>query len=149
VADGGPDARGRLGRAVSHHDLCFGCGQANLFGLQLEAEARDEGVEGRFFVKQDHQGPPGYAHGGVMEAMALLLWAQGTLALTARLELDLVAPAPVGAFVHVTVRRESEEGRRIVVAAEATGEDGRQLAVARGTFVPTRAGAGPAASSAG
>ena len=41
------------GERLSHHDLCFGCGQANLFGLQLELERTDEGVAGRFFVKQD------------------------------------------------------------------------------------------------
>ena len=69
---------------VFHHDLCFGCGQANLFGLQLELEpGAAGGVEGRFFVKQDHQGPPGFAHGGVLtaaldEAMALVLHGQGT-----------------------------------------------------------------------
>jgi acyl-coenzyme A thioesterase PaaI-like protein len=56
-------------RRIVHHELCFGCGQANLFGLQLELEpATGGGVEGRFFVKQDHQGPPGYAHGGVLAA---------------------------------------------------------------------------------
>jgi acyl-coenzyme A thioesterase PaaI-like protein len=124
-----------------HHDLCFGCGQANLFGLQLELEpAGDRGVEGRFFVKQDHQGPPGYAHGGVMaaaldETMALLLFARGTFAVTARLETDLLAPAPVGAFVRVSARLEGEAGRTLTVAAEAAGEDGRRLATASGTFV--------------
>ena len=28
---------------IRHHDLCFGCGPANLFGLQLELERRAEG----------------------------------------------------------------------------------------------------------
>ena len=62
---------------VRHHDLCFGCGQANLFGIQLELEpVGDGGVAGRFFLKQDHQGPPGVGHGGIVataldEAMAL------------------------------------------------------------------------------
>jgi acyl-coenzyme A thioesterase PaaI-like protein len=129
---------------IIHHDLCFGCGQANLFGLQLELEpAADGGVEGRFFVKQDHQGPPGYAHGGVIaaaldEAMALLLFGKGTFALTGRLEIDLVAPAPVGAFVHVRARLEEEGERTLVLAAEAVGEDGARLAAARGMFVRVR-----------
>jgi acyl-coenzyme A thioesterase PaaI-like protein len=127
-----------------HHDLCFGCGQANLFGLQLELEpAADGGVEGRFFVKQDHQGPPGYAHGGVIaaaldEAMALLLFGTGTFALTGRLEIDLLAPAPVGAFVQLSARLEDEGERTLSLAAEAAGEDGARLAVARGTFVRVR-----------
>jgi len=127
---------------LSHHDLCFGCGQANLFGLQLELERRPGGgVAGRFFVKQDHQGPPGYAHGGVIasaldEAMALLLHDQGTLALTGRLEVDLKAPAPVGSFVEVEADVEAVEGRRVHVAARASGEHG-PVATARGTFVRT------------
>jgi acyl-coenzyme A thioesterase PaaI-like protein len=129
---------------IVHHDLCFGCGQANLFGLQLELEpAADGGVEGRFFVKQDHQGPPGYAHGGVIaaaldEAMALLLFGTGTFALTGRLEIDLLAPAPVGAFVQLSARLEEEGVRTLSLAAEAAGEDGARLAVARGTFVRVR-----------
>jgi acyl-coenzyme A thioesterase PaaI-like protein len=128
-------------RRIVHHDLCFGCGQANLFGLQLELErSEDGGVEGRFFVKQDHQGPPGYAHGGVIaaaldEAMALLVFERGTFAMTGRLEIDLVAPAPVGTFVRVRARLEEEGERRLGLAAEAAGEDGRRLAAASGTFV--------------
>jgi acyl-coenzyme A thioesterase PaaI-like protein len=129
-----PDSR------ITHHDLCFGCGQANLFGLQLELEPSADGVKGRFFVKQDHQGPPGYAHGGVIaaaldEAMALLLFERGTFALTGRLEIDLVAPAPVGTFVGVSARLEEEGERTLRLAAEAAGEDGRRLAAASGMFV--------------
>jgi acyl-coenzyme A thioesterase PaaI-like protein len=78
-----------------HHDGCFGCGQANLFGLQLESN--------RFFVKQDHQGPPGQAHGGILAAAL-----QEAIELAAgdrveRIEVDLVAPAPVGTFVEIEV----------------------------------------------
>jgi uncharacterized protein (TIGR00369 family) len=126
---------------LRHHDLCFGCGQANLFGLQLELHpSGDGGVEGRFFVKQDHQGPPGFAHGGVIaaaldEAMALLVFERGTIAVTGRLEVELVAPAPVGTFVQLTARLAEEGERTLVLAAEATGEGGGRLAAARGTFV--------------
>jgi acyl-coenzyme A thioesterase PaaI-like protein len=131
-------------RRIFHHDLCFGCGQANLFGLQLELEpAEGGGVEGRFFVKQDHQGPPGHAHGGVIaaaldEAMALLLSSRGTFALTGRLEIDLLAPAPVGAFVRVSARLEEEGARTLTLVAEAAGEDGERLAAGSGTFVRVR-----------
>ena len=131
---------------ISHHDLCFGCGQANLFGLQLELEQRAEGgVAGRFFVKQDHQGPPGFAHGGIIaaaldEAMSLLLHGQHTFAVTGRLEVDLRAPAPIGSFVRIEADVERVEGRRVHVAARALGEDGSELAGARGVFVESSAG---------
>jgi uncharacterized protein (TIGR00369 family) len=125
---------------LRHHDLCFGCGQANLFGLQLElSECGDGSVEGRFFVKQDHQGPPGYAHGGVIaaaldEAMALLLHSQGVHAVTARLEVDLRAPAPVGSYVALTAAMTESSERRVALEACAEGDDGT-LGTARGTFV--------------
>jgi acyl-coenzyme A thioesterase PaaI-like protein len=110
---------------LRHHELCFGCGQANLFGLQLELQRRpDGGVEGRFFVKQDHQGPPGMAHAGVLAAAleeAIALAAGGW---TTDLELTLLAPAPVGAFVSVTAR---QEGPRRFTAL-ASGEGGEPLA---------------------
>jgi uncharacterized protein (TIGR00369 family) len=141
-----PGASARLGRArsdpIRHHELCFGCGQANLFGLQLELSAAPEGgVEGRFFVKQDHQGPPGFAHGGVLaaaldEAMALLLHDQGTLAVTGRLEVDLLAPAPVGAFVRVKAEVGERNGRTLRLRASAYSEESdRPCATAHGTFV--------------
>jgi acyl-coenzyme A thioesterase PaaI-like protein len=77
---------------LSHHDLCFGCGQANLFGLQME--------NGRFFVKQDHQGPDGTLHPGLLataliEAMSL---AGGT---TSSAQVELRQPVPVGEFVEI------------------------------------------------
>jgi len=77
---------------MSHHDLCFGCGQANLFGLQLEG--------GRFFVKQDHQGPDGAAHPGIVVTALLeaMMLAGGEVS---GARVDLKAPAPVGEFVEI------------------------------------------------
>jgi acyl-coenzyme A thioesterase PaaI-like protein len=92
-------------------------------------------------VKQDHQGPPGFAHGGVIaaaldEAMSLAIHAQGALALTTRVELDLRAPVPVGAFAEVEARFEQAEQGRIELSAVLRGPDGgREYAEARGVFV--------------
>jgi hypothetical protein len=72
---------------ITHHDGCFGCGQANLFGLQLEG--------GRFFVKQDHQGERGFAHPGVIATALLEVLPAG------RVEVEFLAPVPVGVFVDV------------------------------------------------
>ena len=125
---------------LAHHDLCFGCGLANLFGLQLEVEAADDGVSGRFFVKQDHQGPPGFAHGGVIataldEAMALLVHGEGVHAVTRRLEIELLGPVPVGSFAAVRAWIELRDEQQLALRAELHGEDpGRPLARASGTF---------------
>jgi hypothetical protein len=90
-----------------HHDGCFGCGQANLFGLQLEAN--------RFFVKQDHQGRPGEAHGGILAAALQEALELETGRRVERLEVELVAPAPVGTFVQIEV-----EGDRAVARVEGS-----------------------------
>jgi len=127
--------------ALSHHELCFGCGSANLFGLQLELERDGGGVTGRFFVKQDLQGPPGVAHGGVMaaaldEAMSLAVHAEGARAWTRRLTLELLRPAPVGAFVRLEARIDGSEERELTASAVALSpDDGTRFAEARGTFV--------------
>ena len=125
--------------AITHHEHCFGCGVANLFGLQMEVEPAEEGegVSGRFFVKQDHQGPPGRVHGGVLgcaldEAMALCLLNEGDGIRPERLEVDYLAPAPVGTFVRVDARVERREGRRLEVSGEARGVGGERLLMAEG-----------------
>jgi hypothetical protein len=86
-----------------HHELCFGCGRQNLFGLLAELEADGGGrVTGRCFIKQDHQGPePGVAHPGLvatalLEAMSLAAGRQ-----VDRLQLEFEAGAPVGAFLEL------------------------------------------------
>ena len=129
---------------ITHHELCFGCGIANLFGLQLELEqAGDDRVAGRFFVKQDHQGPPGFAHGGVIasaldEAMALLVHAEGTHALTRRLEVDLLGPVPIGTFASLAAWVESREAERLALRAELRGADGEERPLARAAGIFTR-----------
>lgn len=107
--------------AVGHHDLCWGCGQLNPFGLHLDLTPAGDGVEGRFFVKQDLQGPDGLLHDGVLAgALHEALLAAGPVA---AVELSFAERAPVGTFVRV------EAG-----AAEALArreEDGAVLARAR------------------
>jgi hypothetical protein len=85
---------------IAHHDVCFGCGQANLFGLQLELEETDGGVRGRFFVKQDHQGPDGAAHPGIVVTALVeaMLQAGGDVR---AVRVELRGPAPVGEFVEI------------------------------------------------
>jgi acyl-coenzyme A thioesterase PaaI-like protein len=108
---------------LAHHELCFGCGAANVFGLHLELERTGEGgLSGRFFVKQDHQGPDGSAHAGVLaaaltEALSLAAGSPPT-----SIGVDVLGTARVGTFVRVET---DAEGSRAV----ASGDDG-EVAVA-------------------
>jgi acyl-coenzyme A thioesterase PaaI-like protein len=119
--------------ALVHHELCFGCGRTNLFGLLMEAEPAASGtITARCFIKQDHQGPePGCAHDGIVaaalaEAMAL---AAGPTARAQRLEVQFHDRAPVGTFLHIEASVIPERE----ASAEARSE-GRRVASARGTF---------------
>jgi acyl-coenzyme A thioesterase PaaI-like protein len=93
---------------TSHHELCFGCGLANLFGLQMELERDGDRVTGRFFAKQDHQGADGTVHRGVLftaleDAMQL---AGGHAS-----EVEFVAAVPIGTFVSVSATASKAELR--------------------------------------
>jgi acyl-coenzyme A thioesterase PaaI-like protein len=125
---------------LHHHELCFGCGRVNLFGLLLEVQpAGREAVAGRCFFKQDHQGADrGVAHEGVLtaalsEAMAL---ACGLDARAESLTVELSEPggaAPIGSFVRIEARVERRDGAVAQASATATA-DQRTVARARGSF---------------
>lgn len=126
--------------SLVHHDLCFGCGRSNLFGLQIELEPVSEGVSGRFFLKQDHQGPHGTAHGGVIaaaldEAMSLAAATEGVEAATARLNVALHAPGRIGTFVGIQARIDRRVENRLETRAFATDDDGNRIASATAVFV--------------
>jgi acyl-coenzyme A thioesterase PaaI-like protein len=123
---------------LHHHDLCFGCGRVNLFGLLLEVERTGpDSVAGRCFFKQDHQGPDrGRVHDGVLtaalaEAMAL---ACGEDARATSLQVELTAPVPVGTFVELQANVE-HRGDAVLNASATATADQRIMAHARGRFL--------------
>ena len=119
-----------------HHELCFGCGRGNLFGLLLDARRAEDGgaLAARCFIKQDHQGPDrGRAHPGVIaaaltEAMALVA---GPDARLSTFEVTIVGAAPVGAFLDITARLDPLPARAIGTATC----DGAPVATAHGTYL--------------
>jgi acyl-coenzyme A thioesterase PaaI-like protein len=123
--------------ALVHHELCFGCGRTNLFGLLLEVDETEPGsVAGRCFIKQDHQGADrGNAHDGLVgaalaEAMAL---ACGLDARAVAFEVELSEPAPVGVFLEIEASVERRDGQLAYASARASA-DRRMVAQARGRF---------------
>jgi acyl-coenzyme A thioesterase PaaI-like protein len=120
-----------------HHELCFGCGQTNLFGLLMDVRPVGERhVRARGFIKQDHQGAdPGSCHEGIIlaaltDAMAL---ACGPGVRPARVELELHAHVPVGAFLDVEARGAPNADETLEASATAAVED-RPAATARALF---------------
>jgi acyl-coenzyme A thioesterase PaaI-like protein len=127
---------------LGHHELCFGCGVTNLFGLLLEAERQPDGsVAGRCFIKQDHQGSVrGLAHDGIVaaaleEVMALTC---GSGARAHAVTVGFVGAAPVGVFLHVQAAVIERAAGELTLTASASA-DGQVVAKARGTYSDTRA----------
>ncbi len=121
-----------------HHELCFGCGRTNLFGLLMEVErSGPDAVAGRCFIKQDHQGADrGSAHQGVVaaalgEAMA---FATGPQARARAFTVEFLDRAPVGAFLSLAAQVEERAELETLVSASASAER-RLVATARGTYV--------------
>jgi acyl-coenzyme A thioesterase PaaI-like protein len=124
-----------------HHELCFGCGRTNLFGLLSELERTGEGVvTGRCFIKQDHQGPQrGVAHEGVVAAALseAMSFACGERMRATAIELRLEGPVPVGAFLEVEAQALDLPGGPFQASATAMVDD-EPVASARGTYEGVR-----------
>ena len=80
---------------------CYGCGDDNPVGLGLSFKAEDPGISSAFLPRPEHQGAPGFLHGGVAataldETMAALGFViDGTHCVTATLELRYRKPVPL------------------------------------------------------
>ncbi len=120
-----------------HHEVCFGCGRTNLFGLLTELDRVGEGlVTGRCFIKQEHQGPqPGVAHEGVVAAALseAMSFACGNDMRATSVELRLEGPVPVGTFLQVEAHAlDLPDGAFQASATAAVRDDA--VASARGTY---------------
>jgi len=105
-----------------HHELCFGCGRANLFGLLAELERRADGtVAGRCFIKQDHQGPePGVAHPGLVACALIEAMVHAGAGPLRQLNVRFESAAPVGGFLELRASAQEAsacvEGRPVATA---------------------------------
>jgi acyl-coenzyme A thioesterase PaaI-like protein len=124
---------------LNHGDRCFGCGVGHPCGLRLRYERAGERIVGRFAFRPEHEGPPGRAHGGLValaldDAMSMPLHSTGVFAVTARIELDLRAAAPVGTELVVEAWIAGREGRRAHLRSELRDGE-RVLAEATAVYV--------------
>jgi hypothetical protein len=118
---------GRAGGPLVHHELCFGCGRANLFGLLSELERREDGsVAGRCFLKQDHQGPQaGEAHPGILAVALIEAIAFARDGAPPELRFRFESRAAVGSFLDLEATAEravASVGGETVASADAMGD---------------------------
>jgi acyl-coenzyme A thioesterase PaaI-like protein len=116
---------------------CYACGDLNPVGLHLRFRMEDGWAVADFVAQREHQGYPGYVHGGVVsalldEAMGWATYGNGVWALTGKLELRLRDIVPTGQPLRVRGRIERDRGRTLDVIAELRDADGKLLADAKG-----------------
>ncbi len=125
------------------YGLCFACGPRSPSGLRLRFERDGDRVVTSYTPRSEHQGFPGYLHGGVItalldETMSRISLLEGRWTMTARLDVRYRKPMYVGQTVRAFAEKKSE--RRGVIEAVGWVElpDGSTAAEATGTFVPVR-----------
>ena len=105
------------------YGLCFVCGPRNRSGLRLRFEREGGVVTTTFRGREEHQGFPGYVHGGVItalldETMSRVSLLEDRWTMTARMEVRFRRPVPVDQPV-TAVAEKLEERRGFVEAAGA------------------------------
>jgi len=82
--------------------MCFVCGVENPIGLKVFFYEDDEGrVIAKFTPREEHQGYPGFVHGGIIgalmdETIGRVVTSYDIWAVTAKLELKFRKPVPLG-----------------------------------------------------
>lgn len=130
--------------ALASHGPCFICGPDNPEGLGL-TYYQDEGanrVVADLAIPLKCQGPPGFAHGGLLasvidEAMGKAAWLAGHRAYAARLEIDYRKPVPIGTSARFEAWVERSEGRKCFTLC-VVKIDGVVAVEGKGLFVTVR-----------
>ena len=122
-----------------HQPNCLGCGPENPASLGIRMRPDGEGVTGEVTFKPQHEGAPGFAHGGAVatvldDALGMLLMRLGRPAVTRRLEVDYEKPCFIDRRYDVSASVERTDGRKLWMVA-ALSEDGQRVASARALFL--------------
>jgi uncharacterized protein (TIGR00369 family) len=131
---------------LSHaaQNRCFGCGEANQHGLQLEfLLAQDGTVVCPVSIPDRFEGHPGFLHGGIIatlldETMSKAVRARGLTAMTRHLEVDYRRPVPSCTPIRLEGRIVRDEGRKHFVEANIYDADSTILAHGKGVFIEVR-----------
>jgi acyl-coenzyme A thioesterase PaaI-like protein len=118
---------------------CYACGDLNPIGLHLHFHMEGEWAVAPFVAKREHQGYPGFVHGGVVsalldEAMGWATYGRGVWAVTGRIEMRFRGVVPVDVALEVRGRITRDRGRTLEVEAELRDSSAALLAEAEGLF---------------
>jgi acyl-coenzyme A thioesterase PaaI-like protein len=119
---------------------CFGCSKHNPLGLHLSFQMEDGKVAAPFTPQAEHQGWPGFMHGGLVatmldEAMGWVTMSHGIWAVTGKINIRYRDPVPLFRPVSIVGMIEKNRGRWVTVRAEVRSADGAVLSEAEAIFM--------------
>lgn len=123
-----------------HVKNCFGCDPDNPIGLKAVFINKGNQATGHFQSNKNHQGPPGYVHGGIISAFideGCSYYARTFLqcdVITIRNEIRFKNPAPLGAMISIEMQLKDEKSRTITLSAKVYA-DGRITAVGESSLM--------------
>jgi acyl-coenzyme A thioesterase PaaI-like protein len=115
---------------------CYGCGRLNPKGLQIRTFWDGEETVTRFRPRPEHTAVPGYVYGGLLASLvdchgtgtaaAAMYRSEGRAMdslppfrfVTASLQVDYLAPTPLGCELEIRGRVAEIKGRKVTVEAE-------------------------------
>jgi acyl-coenzyme A thioesterase PaaI-like protein len=126
-------------RPVDLARWCYACGDLNPLGLHLHFRVDGEWAVAEFTATKEHQGYPGFVHGGIVstlldEAMGWATYGRGIWAVTGRMETRFRGIVPTGRRLEVRGRIVRDRGKTLELRAELRDEAGSLLAEADGVF---------------
>ncbi len=121
-------------------NACFVCGRENPSGLKLEFFQVDGRVETTFTPRAEHQGWPGFVHGGILfavldETIGRVGFTIDAYVMSGRVEIRYRQPAPVGQPLRVVASLVRDRGRALELQGFAQLPDGTVVAEASGLYM--------------
>ena len=121
------------------YGLCFACGPRHPSGLRLRFERDGDRVTTTFRSSTQHQGFPGYLHGGITstlldEVMSRVSLLEGRWTMTARMEVRFRRPILADQMVTAIAEKAGESRRLLEAQGRVVLPDGTVAAEATGTY---------------
>jgi acyl-coenzyme A thioesterase PaaI-like protein len=121
-------------------NACFVCGRENPSGLKLEFFQTGDRVETTFTPGAEHQGWPGFVHGGILfavldETIGRVGFTIGAYVMSGRVEIRYRNPAPIGQPLRIVGTLVRDRGRALELQGSALLPDGTVVAEASGLYM--------------
>jgi uncharacterized protein (TIGR00369 family) len=121
------------------YGLCFSCGPHNSCGLRLKFQRDGDRVTTVFQGRKEHQGFPGYLHGGIIsalldEVMSRVSLLENRWTMTARMEIRFRRPITLDQKVTAIAEKTCQVRGFLVARGRVELPDGEVAAEAQGSF---------------